>query len=84
MGTALDNGHEPWMDAPKWPDFVLYKDADGRWNASTDTGRPKTPIFTVWMGVSESLPEWMIRDEARRRLDNAYARAHPNGCPGSH
>jgi hypothetical protein len=84
MGSDLDNGYEPWMDAPKWPDFVLYKDSSGRWEAATDTGRPKTPIFTVWMNAHADLPESLIRAEARHTLDEAYARAHPNGCPGSH
>jgi hypothetical protein len=74
-------------EIPKWPNFSLRHEVHQGtdiWVVRTDTGRPKTPIFSLMvtngMGV-------MNREEARRaariELDTRYARAHPNGCPES-
>lgn len=50
------------------------------WRASTDTGRPDTPVFSIWLTSSAHLSE----DEARfilgERLLAAYTKAHPLGC----
>lgn len=72
----------PWLGSPAWPDFRVYQVDGGTWEASTDTGRPRTPIFTAWLGRQPD--EETARIEARTRLDEMYAKAHPNGCPGGH
>jgi len=77
VGTGLE-----WVGSPPWPDFKVYQDADGRWEASTNTGRPRTPIFVAWLGRQPD--EETARIVARIRLDELYEKAHPNGCPGSH
>ena len=77
--------------AAKWPDFDLHRQTWGYdqqrdeprvvWVARTDTGRPKTPIFSLGlMGVNPELPEDSVREIARVMLDERYSRAHPNGC----
>jgi hypothetical protein len=75
---------------PKWPDFQLEVGPEQLiygstiYRASTDTGRPGTPIFTVLLTAAENLPESLVRQMASRDLWDAFRRAHPNGCPGSH
>lgn len=70
---------------PEWPDFSLVFDYDKDcWVAATDTGRPKTPIFNLIIKAHEDIPEDIVRQFAREDLDKAFARAHPDGCPGSH
>jgi hypothetical protein len=69
---------------PHWPAFVLDRMESGTWKAMTNTGRPKTPIFNLWLTDSKHLTEGEARDLARRMLDGIYARAHPNGCPERH
>lgn len=79
------------MPIPKFPDFSI---SDSEiWNyqmdmpmlmIQTDTGRPKTPIFTMHITFNTNLSEQVKRDFAREELMSRYRRAHPNGCPGSH
>lgn len=65
---------------PSWPDFVILR-ADGSWYAVTNAGRPKQPYFWLSIGSSPDLPDDFLLTIAREALDNAYATAHPNGCP---
>lgn len=75
-------------EVPVWPDFGI-EEVPGEvytqhgmhvWRGSTDTKRPGTPIFSIWVAQTHRLPE----DEARKllgeRLRAAYAAAHPHGC----
>lgn len=77
MGSDLG-----WQGSPDWPDFKVWQSSDGRWNASTNTGRPKTPIFVAWLGRQPD--EETARIVARMRLDELFEKAHPHGCPGKH
>lgn len=71
-------------DVPKWPDFSLtlsvHRGTD-IWIVKTDTGRPKTPVFSLMLTNGMGV---MNREEAeqaaRVELDTRYARAHPSGC----
>jgi hypothetical protein len=79
------------MSVPKWPDFSIERigqrpDENGRYTYSvkTDTGRPKTPIFQLWMSMSKDFSEGERRMLAREELMHLYRNAHPRGCPGGH
>lgn len=73
------------VSAPKWPDFevkLIPFRSHRIWIARTDTGRPRTPIFTIGLtNCKHDLPEESVREYARVRLDYEYEKAHPNGCP---
>lgn len=78
---------------PVWPDFGVEKlpgnvgeayynatSAQTIWRASTDTGRPDTPVFSIWLTTSAHLDEETARELLGERLRAAYDKAHPNGC----
>jgi len=71
--------------APKWPDFEVKRipyQGNLIWIARTDTGRPRTPIFTIGLtNCRHDLPEESVREYARVALDYQYEQAHPDGCP---
>lgn len=71
---------------PEWPDFGVEKmPADTKrgydiWRASTDTHRPGTPVFSVFV-TGSGLDEATARELLGAKLRDAHAKAHPNGCP---
>lgn len=80
---------DAWIDSvPKWPDFKLERGDSSTapsgmvvWRASTNAGRPVTPVFSLVRVVSELLTEEQVREHMEEDLWTAYRRAHPNGCP---
>lgn len=74
---------------PAWPDFSVEESPEqflviGNQRihkVQTDTGRPRTPIFTVMMVTHRSVQGDELRDAARHELQWRYEKAHPNGCP---
>jgi hypothetical protein len=76
-------------EVPAWPDFAVEEVAPERygqrgdwfiWRASTDTKRPGTPIFSVWVAQAHRLSAAEARELLGIRLREEYEKAHPNGC----
>lgn len=68
---------------PKWPDYAVEHkagDPDHLFSVRTDTGRPKTPVFTVLFTCPPMRDPFVVGGVVLREF---YDRAHPNGCPGS-
>lgn len=78
---------------PVWPDFGIEKlpgnvgeayynatSAQTIWRASTDTKRPGTPIFSIWLTTSLDISEEEARERLGARLRDEYDKAHPHGC----
>lgn len=90
VGAAQGNEdhHFVWiMSAPKWPDFSLEPIADPcnglrTWAARTDTGRPITPVFALWVSIPVDSTDEQAREIAREELWRRFRAAHPSGCPG--
>lgn len=75
-------------DTPKWPDFKVTLRYDEERDqsiigASTDTGRPKTPVFSIFQVVTGRATEEQAKFWSEQRFRRLYDQAHPNGCPGS-
>lgn len=79
------------ISPPKWPEFHMelslplhFETNMDVWRGSTDTGRPRTPIFSVLVQVAKGAPERVAREMLRAEFDRRFKKAHPNGCPGKH
>ena len=73
------------MPTAKWPDLTITHEDNPILGqivrAATNTGRPKTPIFTMMSTVPRGMTEKEAEELIRQQMNDAYERAHPNGCP---